>query len=232
MPSSPLMGRFQSTRPVRGATSTAECSQRAKTVSIHAPRAGRDPAQMGMESRLSRFQSTRPVRGATSSLGIPRRAACFNPRAPCGARPAHLMEGWADQTVSIHAPRAGRDRRCQWWADSPVRFNPRAPCGARLRTASIRLVSVAFQSTRPVRGATCPHSVRAFQTQVSIHAPRAGRDHRPPGLCPTGKCFNPRAPCGARPISKPPRIRSAPVSIHAPRAGRDAIQVSGHCALG
>ena len=78
---------------------------------------------------------------------------------------------------------------------------------------------------------------------VSIHAPRAGRD----GLV----CadfgdfcrFNPRAPCGARPVrmvaagvisvfqstrpvrgaTKHPPVRAfrVSVSIHAPRAGRD-----------
>ena len=82
--------------------------------------------------------------------------------------------------------------------------------------------------------------------KVSIHAPRAGRDHRP--RCPptTHRCFNPRAPCGARPArdgtrhpittfqsTRPVRgatasLRDLPirrfVSIHAPRAGRDVLQ--------
>ena len=58
-------GKFQSTRPARGATSSNGISGSSTTVSIHAPRAGRDPASC---SQL------------TSSV-------CFNPRAPRGARP-------------------------------------------------------------------------------------------------------------------------------------------------
>ena len=57
-------GKFQSTRPVRGATSSAL---------ISLPDAS--------------FQSTRPVRGATSSTcSTAWKRNCFNPRAPCGAR--------------------------------------------------------------------------------------------------------------------------------------------------
>ncbi len=78
--------------------------------------------------------------------------------------------------ISIHAPRVGRDssfRRC--------------PCTA-----------AAFQSTRPVWGATGVFCVDCCQMLISIHAPRVGRDAfwklRP--VLP--EYFNPRAPCGAR----------------------------------
>ena len=81
-----------------------------------------------------------------------------------------------------------------------------------------------FQSTRPVWGATIQTDRRQQQREISIHAPRVGRD-------PDGRerdvwhstDFNPRAPCGARRpcctgCSHPPRI-----SIHAPRVGRDDV---------
>ena len=55
---------FQSTRPVRGATGSAKHLLQLIKVSIHAPRAGRDPSKSA---------------GAISRM-------CFNPRAPCGAR--------------------------------------------------------------------------------------------------------------------------------------------------
>ena len=129
--------------------------------------------------------------------------------------------------ISIHAPRAGRDccsgsvAASLWIFQStrPVRgatrrppcrppesryFNPRAPCGARLWR----------------RGRQGPTQ------QISIHAPRAGRDiycfstqsgfssfqsTRPvrgataqqEGLGDSGHDFNPRAPCGARPGVSP-----------------------------
>ncbi len=100
---------FQSTRPLRGATSHRlyrSCQQR---ISIHAPLAGRDlSAFTGCASAFG-FQSTRPLRGATES------------KLPASYR----------QVISIHAPLAGRDVRGR--SDPRVRgyFNPRAPCGAR-----------------------------------------------------------------------------------------------------
>ena len=59
-------------------------------------------------------------------------------------------------------------------------FNPRAPCGARRTSGMTSFALQVFQSTRPVRGAT---SVQAYVLQaceISIHAPRAGRDAASP----------------------------------------------------
>ena len=81
---------FQSTRPARGATGAYLDGRREHVVSIHAPRAGRDP------------------RCAPAD----RAGDCFNPRAPRGARLAGRDGFQAATGVSIHAPRAGRDFRC------------------------------------------------------------------------------------------------------------------------
>ena len=56
---------FQSTRPVRGATifQWRYCDD--QVISIHAPRAGRDLPVSIRSCGTSLFQSTRPVRGAT-----------------------------------------------------------------------------------------------------------------------------------------------------------------------
>ena len=56
-----------------------------------------------------------------------------------------------------------------------------------------------FQSTRPVRGATLRADNVADGEDISIHAPRAGRDLRNKKRPRRGRYFNPRAPCGARP---------------------------------
>ena len=56
------------------------------------------------------FQSTRPVRGAT--VLDQRCVGCV--------------------AISIHAPRAGRDRSSLIFPQMMKNFNPRAPCGARL----------------------------------------------------------------------------------------------------
>ena len=61
--------RFQSTRPMRGATQPSPKLKQAVNISIHAPHAGRDYAEQ---------------RGKGESRN-------FNPRAPCGARLMSLL---------------------------------------------------------------------------------------------------------------------------------------------
>ena len=95
-----------------------------------------------------------------------------------------------------------------------------------------------------MRGATfCPDCGAEEAYFISIHAPHAGRDTRLPQPRDIKINFNPRAPCGARPLdahqvcqsfvfqsTRPMRgatnvlVRRVPVSsisIHAPHAGRD-----------
>ncbi len=101
-----------------------------------------------------------------------------------------------------------------------MHFNPRSPCGERLRRTSGCSGIDLFQSTLPVRGATCT------QTRLALR-----------------RNFNPRSPCGERRIESrsdgdgnefqstlPVRGATcgnmylavfAPISIHAPRAGSD-----------
>ena len=197
---------FQSTRPVRGATAVVMAGVFDFAISIHAPRAGRD----------------RPGAGCTG------RKTDFNPRAPCGARPRYDIANQATQQISIHAPRAGRDYflnkswlqklhisihapragRDRLYYRAIARcgyFNPRAPCGARLDGFFYQCQSPEFQSTRPVRGATCLSPDPRPAHPISIHAPRAGRDCRVKSINHASVNFNPRAPCGARP---PPQAKN------------------------
>ena len=57
-----------------------------------------------------------------------------------------------------------------------IYFNPRAPCGARRTVRSPVIGANAFQSTRPMRGATNDWGTGSFDWEISIHAPHAGRD--------------------------------------------------------
>ena len=123
----------------------------------------------------------------------------FNPRAPCGARP--LVPG-IYQLLKNH-------------------FNPRTPCGARRQIHQDHRLTMEFQSTRPMRGATNSSFQRYFFChyfnprapcgarrrncnsmgqvhKISIHAPHAGRDCQAAHREPYCTNFNPRAPCGAR----------------------------------
>ena len=78
--------------------------------------------------------------------------------------------------ISIHAPLAGRDQML---------------CAI----VSFRL---AFQSTRPSRGATHMSSQTTHTVSISIHAPLAGRDLDIAHKLTDTINFNPRAPRGAR----------------------------------
>ena len=125
-------------------------------------------------------------------------------------------------------------------------FNPRAPCGARRVRRHCPIFGTAFQSTRPMRGATLfapvnggkrkrfqstrpmrgatPDPVLSlcrFLTYFNPRAPCGARRARPPLAAPGRRNFNPRAPCGARRgrAQGPPPLER--ISIHAPHAGRD-----------
>ena len=172
--------KFQSTRPVWGATLHRFPSQTRCQISIHAPRVGRDDSPswlllLPLQFQSTRpvwgatpervyvvtsfiFQSTRPVWGATSANPSAENPSTdFNPRAPCGARLATYTSGarGLGQSISIHAPRVGRDAiALTSYSKAKTNFNPRAPCGARRSLSVIIKPSKGFQSTRPVWGAT------------------------------------------------------------------------------
>ena len=125
-------------------------------------------------------------------------------------------------------------------------FNPRAPGGARLYVVMMGAILTSFQSTRPRRGAIPHPCCRWLLYIVSIHAPPEGRDegygpiiirayrvsiHAPPegrditteaGVN-ARRCFNPRAPGGARCDLARHHHDTDKVSIHAPPEGRDKI---------
>ena len=189
-----MIGVFQSTLPVGGATSTT-----------------------GETRNMDRFQSTLPVGGATSKrCANPITTSNFNPRSPWGERPNNVAlptisilfqstlpvggaTGPGEQLrgglgISIHAPRGGSDnnsnsRICNGWYFNPRspwgerlvfqqrsrntrHFNPRSPWGERLLFWLWRLERDRFQSTLPVGGATCKkqlaHSVQKFQSTLPV----------------------------------------------------------------
>ena len=144
---------FQSTLPVRGATTFRKGLFHHTGISIHAPRAGSD---------LPR--NSTPQKGAIS---------IHAPRA--GSDPV-VMRVIFLSGISIHAPRAGSDDgggRTKWQVRN---FNPRSPCGERLTDIVIEEATEIFQSTLPVRGATCRGIRPRKRELISIHAPRAGSD--------------------------------------------------------
>ena len=125
-------GKFQSTRPVRGATSDGSAGRPCGPISIHAPRAGRDKLR-GQNRQLILI-----------SIHAPRAGRDADRSAPCRFYPE----------ISIHAPRAGRDSaRVQTGAGLPISIHaPRA--GRDVLVTQFTHMADEFQSTRPVRGAT------------------------------------------------------------------------------
>ena len=122
----------------------------------------------------------------------------FNPRAPCGARQQVSAQSMRGTGISIHAPLVGRDQGA-WGRSAPSShfnprapcgarrrsgrktgyagdFNPRAPCGARPRRSLARPPWSAFQSTRPLWGATA--NLTEFEPQICAWVTKSNRDFR------------------------------------------------------
>ena len=169
--------RFQSTLPVRGGTPVVcVLTPAVLAISIHPPRAGRDLISSPF-TRPTIFQSTLPVRGGTGPAGI---SFCikgyFNPPSPCGEGHTGILRTCRAGRISIHPPRAGRDKshscRCPTCRD----FNPPSPCGEGRLLSTKRAGGLQFQSTLPVRGGTTEPPEGTMTEPISIHPPRAGRD--------------------------------------------------------
>jgi len=83
-----------------------------------------------------------------------------------------------------------------------VAFFPEARCfdprGARQVICAAPPLLTLFRSARPARGATRLGKRSALRGNVSIRAPRAGRDASCSRYAPQNTCFDPRAPRGAR----------------------------------
>ena len=130
--------------------------------------------------------------------------------------------------VSIHAAREGRDSASSSQMVETLTFQSTRPVKAAtcmaLRLSAIRPL---FQSTRPVKAATPPFEAAKSPSPVSIHAAREGRD------LVAGKAFTlvtvsihaAREGRDGGPCGLDCTIRQ--VSIHAAREGRDRSRCAG-----
>ena len=146
----------------------------------------------------------------------------FNPRSPCGERPVCAAQislsyrfqstlpvwGATDElrhadmlhTISIHAPRVGSDDPLSNVMLLNISISIHAPrVGSDLSYHCHIQLDKRFQSTLPVWGAT----IIAHARQLVLHH------------------FNPRSPCGERPMPWAPLLFPLLISIHAPRVGSD-----------
>ena len=166
---------FQSTHPLRGATKQYFPNALAEFISIHAPLAGCDEKNVIQSSYRSNFNPRTPCGVRPPKPQEAAQAAPFQSTHPLrGATAAHLRLG-ARISISIHAPLAGCDLPASpHAADDDISIHaPLAGCDV-MAIAPWRL------------------------SKISIHAPLAGCDSVREAYCKAPVHFNPRTPCGVR----------------------------------
>ena len=169
---------FQSTHSLRSATNPGCRMTNCYLVSIHALLAECDI-----------------INGGTT-----RNNKSFNPRTPCGVRPNRLPDCPLNPLFqSTHSLRSATLFRPPLLSDARS-FNPRTPCGVRPKSARDGLTSQGFQSTHSLRSATFREYRGKLDAKVSIHALLAECDRVATGMVCYLPCFNPRTPCGVRPV--------------------------------
>ena len=194
---------FQSTRPVWGATLVEIHIAFAIAISIHAPRVGRDGDQLIVP--LNVIISIHAPRVGRDDVQRQGSAVC--------------------RDISIHAPRVGRDYMTPVLVSTTTSFQSTRPVWGATFGARYCYLVAPFQSTRPVWGATNGDAELTAYLEISIHAPRVGRDTAASGSTSRrAGYFNPRAPCGARRSRRYKHESQNKISIHAPRVGRDSVR--------
>ena len=147
--------KFQSTRPIRGATRAGRKTETGARISIHAPHTGRDSPLARLVLDQKGFQSTRPIRGATVVLLSGLAFFAFQSTRPIRGATYRFRADCLGLCISIHAPHTGRD-----WGPEVVRalnweISIHAPhTGRDVSRSAGKGSKSGFQSTRPIRGAT------------------------------------------------------------------------------
>ena len=240
--------RFQSTLPLRGATSRrsaqsapdpisihaplagsdidVQCPPNLSPISIHAPLAGSDDGPPKTPARSARFQSTLPLRGAT--------------RLPAQHHAVHRFQS----TLPLRGATASSPTHA-----SPLLFQSTLPL--RGATANIWCAHRSFHISihAPLAGSDVMLEPSAVNHYISIHAPLAGSDpvvsvrflHSrkfqstlPLRGATQAICFSDplsgisiHAPLAGSDILEDVKVVVVPISIHAPLAGSDPCRRSG-----
>ena len=95
--------------------------------------------------------------------------------------------------------------------------------GATSMVGTLAGAYLAFQSTRPMRGATPPVPGPPGPGTISIHAPHAGRDYKIDVFNNLDYAFQSTRPMRGATQPKRPIPKRLSISIHAPHAGRDLL---------
>ena len=173
--------RFQSSRPIRGATTDNTVNPQLFIISILAPHTGRDLKEFSDSRRdQTAFQSSRPIRGATGRRNKQGVSSRFQ-----SSRPIRGATAGLERYLYLRLFQSSRPIRGATFALS-------RPCGNDV-----------FQSSRPIRGATgVKVLLRYFLTNFNPRAPYGARRRIIVITGAPGTDFNPRAPYGARQQSR------------------------------
>ena len=111
-PLRPQPKRFQPTRPLRGATGGIDNMKRQLQISTHAPLAGRDGVQSAMVyMEVEDFNPRAPCGARLSFNQLPLQLEEFQPTRPLRGATRKSMSCATNNTISTHAPLAGRDSK-------------------------------------------------------------------------------------------------------------------------
>ena len=147
-------GIFQSTLPLRGATTGTGYIPADVPISIHAPLAGSDRFASGGYISGPDFNPRSPC-GERLAVVVPAALqVCISIHAPLAGSDSHGLTSSKNDLISIHAPLAGSDHNNRKDCAEQSDFNPRSPCGERRAEEAPYIYDNVFQSTLPLRGAT------------------------------------------------------------------------------
>ena len=148
------------------------------------------------------FQSTHPMRGATvAHLFEPVGKINFNPRTPCGVRHGVDNKGRRAALFQSTHPMRGATGARFFEAVIIAEFQSTHPMRGATMGIAGSIDWNRFQSTHPMRGATLCRPFERRRGTISIHAPHAGCDRKASRILISNSDFNPRTPCGVRPIA-------------------------------
>ena len=221
--------KFQSTSSVWRTTVLRDLPGHLQCISIHVLRVEDDPAA----------QSGRALMGY------------FNPRPPCGGRPYSHSKRHRAASISIHVLRVEDDATAAPYKEVIAYFNPRPPCGGRPGSATAGYTAQVFQSTSSVWRTTPPrrHIIRRYTifqstssvwrttpevrkethvVDISIHVLRVEDDPPPTKEGGPHADFNPRPPCGGRPLTIASDTGPQAISIHVLRVEDDRTAGAGN----
>ena len=264
-------GVFQSTHPLRGATAAMTRSRRGCCYFNPRTPCGVRLVHCNGAGEHHHFNPRTPCGVRLLRLSVILAAVVISIHAPLAGCDGEKFLLFLPINISIHAPLAGCDAAARvqkggrrvFQSTHPLRgatghardfcsdgtnFNPRTPCGVR-RRHRVRLggdgaISIhaplagcdapaavcapqprPFQSTHPLRGAT--RKARSRPCGRCYFNPRTPCGVRPLGEFPRPVCyhFNPRTPCGVRPFRRRFRVAGMMISIHAPLAGCDRVRM-------